>query len=396
MERVGWAAARATAFAAASALPTETVTVLECVGRTLTRDVRALQDVPHFVSSAMDGWAVAGRGPWQIVGEGGGRLEPGSATPVVTGGVIRPGVTAVVRSEHGVVGASIAGHELRMRDGLDPPPPGRDLRGAATEARAGDVLISAHIMLNPAHAAVAAASGHDTIGVAGRARVAMLTTGTEVISSGIPTPGFVRDSFGPMLPAAIAGMVGGARVVSRIRLGDDRQLLLEAVKDADADVIVTTGGTANSPVDHVRSMLDELGASLVVDGIAVRPGSPSLLARLPNGVFLVALPGNPLAAMVGAMLLLEPLLAALAGHPLPEPVQVVVGEDHEPGKVRMLPYRLIDGRAVASGWRDSGMLRGLADAHGVLVVPSEGVAAGVLAPTLPLPWAQTPRPGNFA
>lgn len=377
----GWADARRAAFAAASALPIEVVTVLDCVRRTLARDVRALQDVPHFSSSAMDGWAVAGEGPWRFDGIS-EPMSPRTATAIVTGGLTPSGATAVVRSEHGFV----EGRELRMLSGCPAPAHGRDIRSPATEAHTGDVLIRAGVKLNPAHAAVAAGGGHDTVEVVGRGRVAILTTGAEVVASGIPGPGFVRDSFGPMLPAAISGFPGGARVVSHIRLADDRTRLLHTIKAAEADVIVTTGGTANSPVDHVRSVLDELGATFIVNGIEVRPGSPSILARLPDGRFTVALPGNPLAAMMGVLVLLEPLLAALAGHPLGELDVVVAGEDHEPGKVRLMPYRLVEGTARASGWRDSSMLRGLAEADGVMVVEAEGCTVGSVTTVLRMPW----------
>ena len=394
---MGWVDARAAAFAAASGLPTELVPVLECVGRTLARDLGALQDVPHFASSAMDGWAVAGDGPWRLEsgGDGSSALALGSARAIVTGGIIGPGVTAVLRSEHGVTAVLRSEHgqaddvELRVRDGLAPPADGRDIRRAATEARAGDVLIRAGVVLNPAHAAIAAGGGHDTVAVAGRPRVALLTTGSEVVAAGVPAAGFVRDSFGPMLPAAISGFAGGARVVSSIRMADDRQHLVDALQVRDADVVVTTGGTADSPVDHIRSVLHELGATLIVDGLDVRPGSPSLLAQLPSGVFVVALPGNPLAAVIGLLVLLEPLLAGLAGHQFTVPSTVVVGDDHAPGRLRMMPYRLVSGRAIASGWRDSGMLRGLADAQGVLIVPADGLSGGDPATTLRLPWPVT-------
>lgn len=388
----GWADARAAAFAAASALPTTLVSVLDCVGRTLVSDVRALQDVPHFASSAMDGWAVSGAGPWLLAKTAQAftsTIEDSPAqsiaAPIVTGGVIPTGAFAVLRTEHG----EVSGDYLHAVEGVGQPLPGRDIRGPAREATSNDVLIRAGVRLNPAHAAIAAGGGHDTVEVNGVPRVAVITTGAEVVASGVPAVGFVRDSFGPMLPSVIAGFPAGARVVSRQRFDDDRTTLLDAVMGADTDVVVTTGGTANSPVDHIRSVLRELDATAIVDGIDVRPGSPSTLARLPDGRFVVALPGNPLAAMMGVLLLLEPLLAALAGHPIAELDAVVAGESHEPGRVRLMPYRLVEGRALASGWRDSSMLRGLAEADGVMVVEAEGCSGGSATTVLRLPWATT-------
>lgn len=123
-----------------------------------------------------------------------------------------------------------------------------------------------------------------------------------------------------MLPAWLRAL--GAEVTSVRRLGDDPKALLKAVRASDADLIVTTGGTASGPVDHVHPTLSSLDAELLVDGVAVRPGHPMLLARTKEGQHLVGLPGNPLAAVSGLLTLAEPLLRMLAGRPEQEPYTV--------------------------------------------------------------------------
>ena len=382
---VSWAQARIDAYAAAEALPPESVPLQDAVGRVLVRDLCARIDVPHYASSAMDGWAVAGDGPWTLVADR--LLRPGEATPIVTGGLVPAEARAVLRSENGEVGDGI----LRRNQDAAPhePTDGMHIRPAGEEARAGERVFSAGDVLNPARIAVAAVCGYDELEVAGIVNARLVLTGDEVVTEGVPAPGYVRDSFGPQLPALLGMM--GVRAHAVVHLPDRLPLLLEALHETEDDaarLLVTTGGTGHSDVDHLREALHRLGADLIVDGIRMRPGSPSLLARLPGGRFVVGLPGNPLAAIMGALTLVRPLVAGLQGVPLPEPRRVRLADDvHDgAGRTRLLPYvETVDG-ARPSDWRGAGMLRGLGDADGVLVVPPAGVRRGEVVPTIPLPW----------
>ncbi|TXN32072.1 molybdopterin molybdotransferase MoeA [Lacisediminihabitans profunda] len=379
---VAWHAAR-TLASAATALPAETVPLDEAVGRVLAADVLALCDLPHYASSAMDGWAVSGEGPWAITT---GALSPGMASVVQTGGLLPDGADAVLRSESGSVRDQSG--RLVLSSTTDEPRPAQHIRAAGDEARLSDLLIAAGTLINPAHIAVAAAGGHDELGVIRRPRIALLLTGDEVVESGIPAPGQVRDSFGPQLPAVL-GMLGGA-VVSDSRVRDDLAATIAALGDAqrDSDLVITTGGTGDSAVDHIHAALRSIGAEVLVPRVAMRPGGPSLLARLPDGRLLVGLPGNPLAAMMGLLTLVEPVLAALGGRPK-RLLGSVTSADSLPGRAGssiLVPYRVLDGRAVANPWLGSGMMRGLAEAAGVLIVPPAGVRAGGTAETVALPW----------
>jgi molybdopterin molybdotransferase len=388
---VEWHAARALGTAAASALPTETVPLNEAVGRVLAADVLALCDMPHYASSAMDGWAVCGDGPWTLTT---GRLAPGLAAIVMTGGIIPDGADAVLRSESGAVQGN-AGHSvLSSTSTTGEPHPAQHIRVAGNEARESDVVLTAGTPLNPAHIAVAAGSGHDTLPVIGRPRIALLFTGDEVVESGIPRPGQVRDSFGPQLPAVLR-MLGGT-VVSEGRVRDDLASTVDALGagPGDSDVVVTTGGTGDSDVDHIHAALRSIGAELLIERVAMRPGGPTLLARLPDGRLVVGLPGNPLAAMMGVLTLVEPVLAALGGAPAPAvgAVAAAAALPGRPGSSILVPYRILDGRAVANPWLGSGMMRGLADAAGVLIVPPAGIRAGETVEAVGLPWTTRPVP----
>jgi molybdopterin molybdotransferase len=401
-ELLDWSVAR-TIAARADRLPAETIPLGMGVGRRLAADVHALIDVPHYASSAMDGWAVAGEPPWTITGwpqsdaarsSAPQRIEPGHAVPIVTGGLVPPGASGILRSEHGVETAA-PGHRLLRRNASaapGEPTPQQHIRAAAEEARAGELIFAAGELLSPAHVAVIAACGHDAVAATRVPRVAIINTGTEVIGAGIPLPGQVRDSFGPQMPALLEMM--GATVTSLQHLDDNADEITGALLGLGGaespDVIITTGGTGFSDADHLHGALQAVGATLLVDGVAVRPGAPSLLALLPGGCRVVGLPGNPLAAMIGMLTLAQPTIDALNGARPRRLATAPLGVSlaGKAGRTSLVPYSLVAGEAQPLGWQGSGMMRGLATADGLLVVPPEGAVAGQPAQVLALPWAR--------
>ncbi|MBT2585039.1 molybdopterin molybdotransferase MoeA [Arthrobacter sp. ISL-95] len=383
-----WAQARQLAYQCARPLPALAVTLREAVGGTLTSPITAQQDLPHYASSAMDGWAVNGNGPWKLTTPG-RPLAEGEASVIATGGLVPTGAATVLRKESGCVlgdGYLSLGHGSKPGETL----PGRHIRPAGEEATAGDVLIPAGTLLNPAHIALAAVAGHDHLQVQRKPRVAVVLTGSEVVTSGEPAPGQVRDAFGPQLDTVISQL--GGEPVGQQRIGDSYQEWMAALgggRGAERpDVIVTTGGTGKSGTDHFRDAVGALGGRLLLDGVAMRPGHPAVLAELPDGCFIIGLPGNPLAAMMTLMTLGEPLLAALGDRPLRAAHFVTSGADidPDPGRTRLMPCTLIHGLAIPASHTGPGMMRGLAWADGYMAVPPEGVAAGAPVPMLPLPW----------
>lgn len=403
-----WQEARQLAFDCAAPIPAAPVGLKDAVGRILAADVEALHDIPHYASSAMDGWAVNGSGPW-ILAEPGQRLAPHQASPIVTGGLIPPGARAVLRSESGVVAPDEDGlPALKTSGAAKPGEPrnGEHIRPAAEEAAAGELLIRGGTVLNPAHVALAALAGHDTLPVLGKPVVRLVLTGAEVVTAGLPQPGQVRDTFGPQL-AAVIGMLGGI-CSGEVKIGDSYPEWLAALEDNEpdaaaaglesppADVVITTGGTGRSGTDHFRRSITELGGRLLVDGIAMRPGHPAVLAELPDGRFIIGLPGNPLAAMMALSTLAAPLLAALGHGAIPPVGEVPCGTtiDPDPGRTRLMPFRLLYGMASPAQHAGPGMMRGLAAADGVLVVPPHGVQLGEPVPAFALPWGSPlPEPG---
>lgn len=409
---VDWAFARDLAYRTGQALPFQTVTLAEALGQTLAEPVHALQPIPHYASSAMDGWAVNGEAPWTLVrpveheerprgrpagphaDSGEVSLAPGEATFILTGGVVPQNAVGILRTEHGAVRGDVLVRNDAARP--DEPSPHEHVRPAGEEAEEGSEAIPAGVVLNPAQIALAAVCGHDTLTVLRAPRVSLLMTGDEVIDQGLPHAGQVRDTFGPQLPGFVSMLGGHVDVAGRAK--DDLDDVVAAISAeptdefslarASGDVLITTGGTGSSSADHIRRALAELGAELLIDGIAMRPGHPTLLAQLPDGRFLVGLPGNPLAAMMAMLTVAGPLLAGLRGAALEEPTSVTSAEAFGPlpGRSRLVPYRSESGRAVPSTHQRSGMLRGLAGADGVMVVPAEGCAPGDAVPALSLPW----------
>ncbi|MCU1518395.1 MAG: molybdenum cofactor biosynthesis protein MoaA [Pseudarthrobacter sp.] len=394
-----WAEARQAAFDCAAPIPAGRVPLQQALGRTLAEDIAALQDMPHYASSAMDGWAVNGSGPW-ILADAGQRLAPHQASPIVTGGLIPAGAKAVLRSESAVLGNDDDGLPvLTLGGGARPGEPknGQHIRKAGEEAVTGDVLVAAGASLNPAHLAVAALAGYDDLLVQGKPVVKLLLTGSEVVTHGLPAPGQVRDTFGPQL-AAVVDMLGGIPA-GQEKIGDSYEEWLAALEDLaepggaypavlPADVVITTGGTGRSGTDHLRQAVADLGGRLVIDGIAMRPGHPAVLAELPDGRFVLGLPGNPLAAMMALSTVGAPLLAALGHGSMPAIQDVPCGTtiEPDPGRTRLMPFRLLYGMASPAQHTGPGMMRGLATAHGVMVVPPHGVQLGESVPAFALPW----------
>lgn len=403
-----WEEARQAAFDCATPIPAAPVPLREALGRTLAADITALQDMPHYASSAMDGWAVNGTGPW-ILAEPGQRLAPHQASVIVTGGLLPPGAKAVLRSESGVMSTDDEGLPVLTTGGAarpGEPRNGQHIREAGEEAVAGEVLVKAGTALNPAHLALAALAGYDDVTVQGKPVVKLLLTGSEVVDRGLPEPGKVRDTFGPQL-ASVVEMLGGI-CTGQVRIGDSYSEWLEALEDEGpaaapedlpdeasaavlpADVVITTGGTGQSGTDHFRRAVAELGGRLVIDGVAMRPGHPAVLAELPDGRFVLGLPGNPLAAMMALFTVGAPLLAALGHAALPPVQDVPCGAmiDPDPGRTRLMPFRLLYGMASPAQHTGPGMMRGLASADGVMVVPPHGVQLGESVPAFALPWGQ--------
>ena len=334
--------------------------------------------VPPVDRSAMDGYAVRGDGPWRIVGhvEAGatdpGTLDDGEATGIVTGATVPVGATSVVRTEDAIV----TGDRLE-----GPVKEGRHIRRAGEECRPGDQLLPAGIVVDPAVLGLAATVGLNRLTVIPKPTVAALITGDELVHRGPSAPGRVRDAIGPMLPGLITRAGAQNDVLKHLR--DDREELVNAIAETQANVVLVSGSSASGPADHLRAVLADLEAELIVDGVACRPGHPQALAQLPDGRLVLGLPGNPHAALVAFLTLGVAAITRMRGLPLPQLANIAVpgGVPCHPTNTRLVPVRLTAQGAVPVGHGGAAMLRGPAIADALAVVapgPSEAIAARLL------------------
>lgn len=394
VRRMRWDEARHTAGHAAAPLPAETRPLAEAAGQALAAPLTALTDLPAFDTAAMDGWAVAGPGPWTllrgnvVVGRLPVALAAGTARRIATGAPVPAGASAVLRLEDGIEASGA------LRPAV-PLAPGRDIRPCGQECAAGTVLVEAGTTVTAALVGLAAAAGHDDLRVHRRPAVQVLVTGDELLRSGIPAAGRVRDALGPLLAPWLTA--AGASVHGIVPLSDDPAALRAQLRGGRADVVVTTGSTSAGQTDLLRRLLPEAGARFLVDSVAVRPGHPMLLAALPpatpNGQqergqprWLVGLPGNPLAAVAGLVTLALPLLRRLGGHRPAGPRHLPAATPF-PGHsadVRLVPATVTRDQACPLPFDGPAMLRGMALADVLAVVPPGGAAEGDLVETIPL------------
>ncbi|OBA00920.1 gephyrin-like molybdotransferase Glp [Halomonas sp. G11] len=298
----------------------ERVALPDAAGRVLAEDVTAQLDVPPYTNSAMDGYALRAVDAGQrlpvsqriAAGTPAMPLAPGSCARIFTGGEIPPGADCVVMQERVEVDGDAAIIPADI-------PVGDNVRLKGRDVRQGDVLLSAGERLEAAALGHLAGQGVTEVAVRRRPRVALLSTGDEVIDPGTPLkPGQLYNSNRPMLTRLLATF--GAEVVSQISVPDDaertRELLARAAEDAD--VVVSTGGVSVGEEDHVKASLEALG-ELTMWKLAIRPGKPLALGHLPRRqggqAHFVGLPGNPVSGFVGAWLFLRPLMGALLNCP---------------------------------------------------------------------------------
>jgi molybdopterin molybdotransferase len=395
MTSVPWNDGRAAAYRAGAdtARPAIELPLAETDGLTLAAPLVTLTDLPAFPTSSIDGWAVRGSAPWRVVGRvlAGDTAAPladdGTCVEIATGAMVPAGTEHVLRVEESILDGDLVTGQ---------PRPIPEWRVPGEEASPGEELLPTGAPVTPGVIGLAAACGYDALSVRPAPRAAVLVFGDELLSSGPPSAGRVRDSLGPQIPAWLRRL--GASVDAPVGpVKDTLDAHVDAIRTAfesGVDLVCTTGGTMHGPVDHLHPALAELGASYVVNTMAVRPGFPMLLAALPGGKFLAGLPGNPQSAVVALMSLVAPLLAGLQGRPSPALPSVTLGAPI-PGRgsyTHLALVRMEGGMAYPVSHVGSSMLRGLAQSVGFAVVaPGADGGKGAVLPLLPLPMLDGER-----
>ncbi|GAP66964.1 molybdenum cofactor synthesis protein [Mizugakiibacter sediminis] len=392
------------AIAAARLLPVECVAIEAAHGRVLAEDLRAPHPQPPFANTAMDGFALRGaelptegERVFILTGEvfaGAGSapaVEAGACARITTGAPLPPGADTVVIKEN----VRIEGDRVRVPAGQRA---GGNVRPAGEDFAAGDVALGAGTLLRAPQIAVLAAFGCDTPAVRRAPRVALFSTGDELAPPGAPLGfGQIRDSNRPMLAALLRE--AGAEVVQGAHVRDERETLRERLAAAarEADLIVTSGGVSAGEADHLPGLVRELGR-IHFWKVRIKPGMPVLFGEI-GGALVFALPGNPVSCAATFLALVRPLLDALrgrAGAPPPLRARLAVAVRKPHARAECLRCALTaDAEGVLwarpHGQQGSAMLRGLAEADALAVIPEQAheLAAGSVIEVLPLPgWTQ--------
>ncbi|MEZ5332285.1 MAG: molybdopterin molybdotransferase MoeA [Thermoanaerobaculia bacterium] len=370
----------------------------ELLGRVLLEPLHATIDVPPLDVSAMDGYAIAGTAEagsaFPVVGTvaagdpPGVRLASGQACRIMTGAPLPSGADRVVPVEQ----TDDGDESVRCSAAV---PPGANIRRGGEVARRGDLLLPAGTPLTPAGLAALATHGHDSATVHRPPRVAILTTGNEVVPPDRePGPGRLRDSHTDFLLAGLATCRLEGESLG-IAPDDPETLRRAASAGLERDVLLLCGGVSKGRFDHVAGLLDGLGCTPLFHGVAIQPGKPLLAARHDGG-WLFGLPGNPNSVMACFWLFVRPLLRRLEGHEDGYWQGALTGRLAEAapgakGRDRFLParHRIEEGELVVAplAARGSHDLHAFATATALLRIPagSPPAAAGAACSVLPLP-----------
>lgn len=358
----------------------EAVPLAEAAGRVLAEPVFALRTQPPFDASAMDGYAaraidVSGvPATLHVIGEAAagrrhaGTVGAGQAVRIFTGAPLPEGADTIVIQEN----ARRSGDSIEVVESVAA---GRHIRRRGLDFAAGDLLLRAGRLLDPAALSLAASANHTALPVIQRPLVAIIATGDELLPPGSdPGPDQIISSNAYGVAAALAAV--GARVLDLGIAPDRSEAIAAKVREAlaaPADIIVTLGGASVGDHDLVHEALTGQGMDLDFWKIAMRPGKPLMFGRL-GGTRCVGLPGNPVASLVCTELFLKPLAARLGGRHYDSPVcEAVLGaamgendlrQDYVRARLEETPTGLV---ATPFDIQDSSMLRTLADSGALIV-----------------------------
>jgi len=360
----------------------ETVALQDAHGRVLAADVTARRANPPEANTAVDGYGFA----HAALGEGDqilplvegraaagapytGAVPPGNAVRVLTGAALPEGVDTVILQED----VSLGDAAIAFRSGIKR---GANTRDAGEDMLEGDIALEPGRIVTPTDLALCSAVGVAELAVHARLRVAVISTGDELVEPGDTAgPGQIYDANRPMLLGIVRKL--GFEPVDLGRVGDDRAALRDALdRGADrADVILTSGGASSGDEDHVSALLNDAGA-MAEWRIAIKPGRPLALG-LWNGTPVFGLPGNPVAAMVCTLIFARPAMSVLAGTEWHIPqgfdLPAAFSKKKKPGRREYLRARVRDSQAEVFVSEGSGRISGLSWSEGLVELPDGAV-----------------------
>lgn len=386
---------------------TESVDILDATGRVLSEPILADRNLPPFPRSTRDGYAVraaevadvpatldligeirAGENPATILTQ----IGAGQAASIMTGAPVPFGADAVVMVEY----SEQQGAQVKINR---PVMPGENVVPAGAEAQEGSVLVERGRRLNDAALALAASVGKSRLQVYKHPRIAVLTTGDEIVAiDAQPGPTQIRNSNSYSLAVQIRE-AGGELVLQPVAPDEPRKLRSLIEEGLTADLLLMTGGVSMGRYDLVEQVLEELNAEFLFTGAKIQPGRPVVFGRCASArpdstaTFFFGLPGNPVSTMVTFELFARPILEALAGM-APRQLRFLHAKLNseirvKPGLRRFLPAILSgefeESRVELVRWQGSGDVAATARANCYIVIAPdrELIPTGEFVPILP-------------
>jgi molybdopterin molybdotransferase len=381
----------------------ESISIVAATGRILATKIVSRLDFPHWDNSAMDGYAVkfsdvrssTSKHPitLEVVEEIPAGYQPrhelqsGEAARIFTGAIVPVGADTIVMQEHT---QRVQKNFVKIQI---TPTAKSFIRQRGEYAKVGDPLLAVGTVLNPAEIAILAATGSSEVNVYRRPRVAIISTGNELVPPNQPLqPGQIVDS-NQYAIAAFIQQAGGIPLPMGI-LPDDRAKLTAVMLAAieSADLVISTGGVSVGDYDYVEQILAELGGDIRIRAVAIKPGKPLTVAKFKQdgrAVVYFGLPGNPVSALVSCWRFVQPALAKLAGLPKsswkPKWIEAIVTQDLiADGKRETYLWgklELVEGQyqfSLAGGSHSSANLINLAGTNALAVIPMQVslIAAG--------------------
>ncbi|RVW04627.1 NTP transferase domain-containing protein [Rhodococcus spongiicola] len=363
----------------------------EALGAALAAPLVAAEALPRFDVSAMDGYAVAGPGPWRLRTEvhyaGSStdvRLASSEAVRIATGAQVPSGATAVIRDEHVNVSVDSEGTVIRRRSDV---PDRDDMRRRGEDWQPGHHLAPSGVPVTPAVVSAAASAEITEASLRGPVRAHVVVTGDEIRRDGPLRDGQTRDSLGPILPDVLHHC--GVRTIALAHLRDTADSFDALLRDIrDTDVIVVVGATGAGAADQLRDALARAGARVVVGRVRCRPGGSQVTALLADGRVVLGLPGNPLAAVATLLTMMPAIVDGLTARTPATPETGVVVNAAEAGApiTRIVPVaRRSDGTWRADTVVRTAHLAGLIDREALALLPPDPVD-GQVVELLSLPY----------
>ena len=362
---------------------TERKTLEDCLGLVLSEDVYALLDMPPFSRSAQDGYALCSKDSIGATGENPVKLKvtgkiyagdhldvqvrPGEAVRIMTGAMVPAGADCVLRQEDTDEGEDVVQIYKEVE-------PGCSICFKGEEYKKGHTLLHEGTKIDAAALAVASGNGIMELPVYRRVKAAVVSSGSEVVEPGTPlTPGKIYNTNTIYMKARLSQL--GARVMMTRTVGDDLEVMAEALKEAadQAELVVTTGGVSVGQKDLTEEALLSIGAKILFHGIAIKPGMPTLVAEK-DGVLFIGLSGNPFSAAIPFEMLTRMVLSEKMSDPSlklrRETLTAVTGFSKDSRKRRFLRGKAEGKEVWLPDQQANGQMRSMVGCNCLIEIPA--------------------------